>query len=1157
MISITRVYPAHLVMLLVAGLLPALCSHAQESPLSATRPVSTNEDVITRGRIKDHQEQLESETSLDVDQKARATQLYQQALEQMSIAERWSRRREEWTKQLDAAPALMTELKKKTASPDRNPSSESLTSATLDELTQKLATARKELSNAEEELQTHVDEEARRKDRRANITLQQQQARQRLSELEESIGNSSETSDPPLVVRAQKDLYHATLLATKRELELLEQEAPFYEATDPLLGLQREATEQAVARQRKVIEQMQGRVAAVREQQALEQTQEAQLIAENTNPALRELADTNVKLSGVRSGPEAVNTKLRVAEQARDAMQNQLADLQALEKDVNQLMQPGIVLSSGPLLYENRGELEELYNLHRDIYSRSRKITKERVALAELRRFQTRRGNHENELEAVSAAMDSRLDDRQRTAVLDMAAQLLRQRDEILKDLDSDHDKYLTVLIELNAMQQELATRSHEIREQIDDSLLWVRTGAPLGAVSWGKARASWFDLFGREQWLRVAQDARHAAFDYPVRLLLVLTPLIAFTFLRWPIRQRLWALNQEAVDSYLAPYRTTIHAFGLTVIVALCWPAWVLGVGYILNLDFNAALFSHSVASALMGMGVVFLLLELLRNVFRSGRMAETHFHWNQRRLALFQRHLRWLMGIGLPLVFLLILAQSHAEARGEENLNRLLQILLMTLIALFMQRILQPLPPLSEGTPAIERSWGQKFVYRLAIALPVFVALLAATGFQFTAWNLSQRIFYSVAMGIGMLLFDGLAVRWLRLARGNLALDQAAQRREAIEQAARSETVTAEDAMSNVEPEIDLATVNVHTRHLVRLCLASMVVVGIWTIWLDVLPDGGLLDHGLWSTTTQTTTSVTGPDGAPVDRLITETVSTTVADLILAIAIGIISIMVANNLPGLVEVGVPQNAPLDSGARYALGTILRYSIFAVGLVASFAILGVEWSRIQWLAAALSVGIGFGLQEIVANFVCGILLLFERPVRVGDTVTVDQVTGLVTRIQIRATTIRNWDRQEYIVPNKQLITGQVLNWTLSSELNRIVINVGVAYGTNAQHVSDVLTEILNQHPNVVKDPSPVVTFEQFGDSTLDFVIRAFLQKMEGRLATINSLHMQINERFSEEGIEIAFPQRDLHIRTVPAELSPRSGDAGEISSLVGRTHTN
>ena len=126
----------------------------------------------------------------------------------------------------------------------------------------------------------------------------------------------------------------------------------------------------------------------------------------------------------------------------------------------------------------------------------------------------------------------------------------------------------------------------------------------------------------------------------------------------------------------------------------------------------------------------------------------------------------------------------------------------------------------------------------------------------------------------------------------------------------------------------------------------------------------------------------------------------------------------------------------------------LLRYAITAIGIIVTFGAMGLRWSGIQWLVAALSVGLGFGLQEIVANFVCGLIILFERPFRVGDVVTIGDQTGTVTRIQIRATTVTDWDRRELIVPNKEFITGKLINWSLSDPITRVVVPVGVAYGS-------------------------------------------------------------------------------------------------------------
>ena len=153
--------------------------------------------------------------------------------------------------------------------------------------------------------------------------------------------------------------------------------------------------------------------------------------------------------------------------------------------------------------------------------------------------------------------------------------------------------------------------------------------------------------------------------------------------------------------------------------------------------------------------------------------------------------------------------------------------------------------------------------------------------------------------------------------------------------------------------------------------------------------------------------------------------------------------------NIPGLLEIAVLQRLPLETSARYAVTTLASYAIILVGVVMGAGSLGLRWNQIQWLATALTFGLAFGLQEIFANFVAGLIILFERPLRVGDIVTVDDVTGVVSRVRIRATTITNWDRKEFVVPNKEFITGKLLNWTLSDQVNRIVINVGIAYGSD------------------------------------------------------------------------------------------------------------
>jgi potassium efflux system protein len=199
--------------------------------------------------------------------------------------------------------------------------------------------------------------------------------------------------------------------------------------------------------------------------------------------------------------------------------------------------------------------------------------------------------------------------------------------------------------------------------------------------------------------------------------------------------------------------------------------------------------------------------------------------------------------------------------------------------------------------------------------------------------------------------------------------------------------------------------------------------------------------------------------------------------------------------------------------------------------------LIGISWSKVQWLAAAITVGLGFGLQEIFANFVSGLIILFERPIRVGDIVTVGDKHGKVTRIRMRATTILDWDNCELLVPNREFITGQLVNWTLSDPVTRIVIPVGVAYGSDTEKARDLMLKVARESTYVMKDPAPSAVFRAFGDSALLFDFRIYIATRDVWPEVMHEMHTNIDKEFRKAGIEIAFPQRDIHIRSIRGTL--------------------
>jgi small-conductance mechanosensitive channel len=234
-----------------------------------------------------------------------------------------------------------------------------------------------------------------------------------------------------------------------------------------------------------------------------------------------------------------------------------------------------------------------------------------------------------------------------------------------------------------------------------------------------------------------------------------------------------------------------------------------------------------------------------------------------------------------------------------------------------------------------------------------------------------------------------------------------------------------------------------------------------------------------------------------------------------------------------------------MGPGARDAMVTLTGYVMFLIALLVGMSVTGFDFSNVAIIAGALSVGIGFGLQNIVNNFVSGLIILFERPIRKGDWIVVGATEGYVKEIKIRSTIIQTFDRSDVIVPNSELISNQVTNWVLSSQSGRASVPVGVAYGTDVEKVRDILLAIAEENTSVVKSglvPQPAVLFREFGDSSLNFELRVFLYDIEDRLKVISEINFSINKAFREQGIEIPFPQRDLHVKSMPEKFIKDEG---------------
>ena len=253
---------------------------------------------------------------------------------------------------------------------------------------------------------------------------------------------------------------------------------------------------------------------------------------------------------------------------------------------------------------------------------------------------------------------------------------------------------------------------------------------------------------------------------------------------------------------------------------------------------------------------------------------------------------------------------------------------------------------------------------------------------------------------------------------------------------------------------------------------------------------------------------------------------------DIITLLGVLVLGLAATRALQRFLKVSVLAHTRMEAGGQQAIVTGIGYVGICVAAVIAVHLAGINLTNIAIIVGALSVGIGFGLQTVVSNFVCGIILLIERPIKQGDWIVVGDVTGIVERISVRSTIVTTFDRATVILPNEVLISSNVTNWTLTDRLNRITVNVGVAYGSDVEKVQGILSEVAYDCERVLDEPPPEILFREFGKSSLDFQLRVILSNTDDRLAVHSELNYAINARFSQEGIEIPFEQREIWLRS-------------------------
>ncbi|MFZ5580818.1 MAG: mechanosensitive ion channel domain-containing protein [Pseudomonadota bacterium] len=921
--------------------------------------------------------------------------------------------------------------------------------------------------------------------------------------------------EPALLARA------AQLLAQVRQqaVEAESQAFALEQSTQPLRMQLAQAGRQWAERQHDQAREFRERIQEALNEQRIAEAKATQqsadsAVRDDSPPLLKRLAETNQSWADrltelTRRLTDITGQREEVARQT-DALGQSMTNLR------QRLEQLGLGPVIGNLLLEKRGSLPSDASLQKQIKDNRTTINDIQLLdldLADARDALAAPNKLAMQLLAEAPAAEQ-------LALTPDVLRLLDERSAILDRLDTIKPPLLLAVSDLEYALQTQRRVVGEFSVFIAENLLWMPNARPLWRTAWSDYEHSLgalFDFGGA--WLAfrdilremIAQPTLHASFLILIATLMALRPTL---------RARIRRLADRPFGQPGETLWTTVGAIGLVLLFALPWPLLIAGIGLRLQESAPPRGLAQGIGEALTLLAPLLLYARASLALFHPNGLAERHFGWSPQNLKALREALHLFIWGVLPFGFLAALAISMDTEVTREGAGRLAFMVALLMMSVMFGRLLHPRGGVMlyfRMTHA--RHWATRLAplwFVLGCGIPLLFAALAAVGYFYSAGVLTEKLIASLWISLGLLVVYDFGLRALRLAQRRLESQREHQTpTPAPRPGGESEGVPLQQS------GLDISQISRQSRDLLRFSMVLALLGALYAVWAPILPALGVFDQiALWDY-----------QGEIKGDLVT--ISVSLGDALLSALMLVVMWIAARNLPGLMEIMLEQWTGQDAGTRYAVITITRYLIVAVGLVLILGGLGLQWSQMQWLVAALGVGLGFGLQEIFANFISGLIILFERPVRVGDLVSIGEHTGFIKRIHIRATVLEDFDRKEIVVPNKKLITEQVTNWTLSDTSTRVLIDVGVAYGTDPRKVEAILVEAAKSVDALLPDPAPLVWFMGFGDSALNFRLRAFVGDADNKLGATSELHYAIEKALRDHGISIPFPQRDIHIRDI------------------------
>ena len=917
----------------------------------------------------------------------------------------------------------------------------------------------------------------------------------------QQIGNILKTGrdNGKLLTPDQRNQLNAEAASLTALIALRRQELAGNSLLQDLSGSQHDLLLEKTTRQDQEIQDLQTLINQKRlaqsQQTVTEQSIEAQ--KSGSSSLLATESAINLKLSDyLLRSTDRLNEVTQQNLETKQQLDNVTQSDQALDEQIN-VLKGSLLLSK--ILYKQKQALPRLQKMDKNLADE----------IADIRLYQFEINQQRELISNPTTYVDNLLStqpaDQVTPQLRKTLLELVNTRSDLLDRLNRELSSLLNESITLQLNQKQLLSTAQSLRATLDEQMFWIPSNKPLDLDWLESAPRHLKQQLVTLPWGSSVTELAEGLIQRPLLFLPFVLVMIALLWKRRYLYNKLNDIHKDIGhfkrDSQwhtpLAILINILLAMPVSLALALC--------GYALQTDARGM--NANTGAALMQMAEAWLVFYTAYRILAPGGVAELHFRWEKPLVAFLQNWIRRLGLVVLALVAVVAFAEQQPAALADDVLGILVVLTCYATMAWLLCRLI-----LNDQTE--KKAYRVRKLLGFAFALlPLALFVAVCFGYYYTALKLSDRLINTLYLLMLWLVVEATFVRGLSVAARRLAYQRALAKRQAAKEAGEGNDAIVE------EPTLDIEQVNQQSLRLIRLALLAAFIGVLYWVWADLISVFSYLDN----ITLYEYTSGTGANMSMVPI--------SIGDVLGALIIVGISIALARNLPGLLEVLVLSRLDLAQGSAYATTTLLTYVIIGVGFVATLSTLGVSWDKLQWLVAALSVGLGFGMQEIFANFISGIMILFERPVRIGDTITIGNLSGTVSKIRIRATTITDFDRKDIIVPNKTFITGQLINWSLTDTITRVTLKLGVDYGSDLDLVKSLLLKAAQENPRVLKEPEPHVYFLSFGQSTLDHELRMHVRDLGDRNPVIDEVNRFINREFKAHNINISFQQMEVYLK--------------------------